>query len=161
MTRTITPTHVLLNQITLAANASSVTFSSIPQNYGDIVVKGIIYGTSGANIEWRLNGDTGNASRVFMYGSGTSKASAAGSSNIWSFLSGTNGTVHIGHIMDYSATDKHKTALIRTDFGGFDGTTWANVGRWASTNAVTSLLLVPSAGSFTVGTTLSLYGVVA
>jgi hypothetical protein len=62
-------------------------------------------------------------------------------------------------IMDYSATDKHTTVLVRngTASRGVEMVT----GRYASTSAITTVLLFPSTGSFDIGSTFSLYGIEA
>ena len=60
--------------------------------------------------------------------------------------------------MDYSATDKHKTTLVRNDQSGVTGM-WA--GRWANTAAINRLDIIGANGTFPIGTTLNLYGIVA
>lgn len=172
MPRKVTPTYVLLNQITLAANASEVTFSSIPQNYSDLFFSISILGTSNdQSCAMQLNADTGaNYSNVRMAGWGASYGSnTTGTSYI--FVSGYNygvatsgaPTIAQGSIMDYSAIDKHKSTLIRSrssrDNGDTD--TAAGAGRWANTAAVTSIKFYLTGGSFVNGATFSLYGIVA
>jgi hypothetical protein len=63
------------------------------------------------------------------------------------------------NIMDYSATDKHKSTLSRSGQG--NGWVFASSGRWANTAAITSLQIIEPSQTITSGTTLSLYGVVA
>jgi hypothetical protein len=64
-----TSTYVALATTTLGATAASVTFSSIPATYRDLVL--VYNGTTSANIgvDVEFNGDTNSAnySRVFMY----------------------------------------------------------------------------------------------
>jgi hypothetical protein len=64
--------------------------------------------------------------------------------------------------MDYSATDKHKTGLIR-DNGqqGSDLAVRAYAARWANTAAITSIQYFTTAGNLNTGFTLSLYGVIS
>jgi hypothetical protein len=61
--------------------------------------------------------------------------------------------------MDYSATDKHKTVLVRSNAASTGVEAIAQ--RWASTAAITSILVFPSTGSWAAGGTFSLYGIVA
>ena len=60
-------------------------------------------------------------------------------------------------IMDYSATDKHKTALARNNVAGIG--VEASATRWANTAAITSVQVYVDTGSFAIGTTLSLYAI--
>lgn len=111
---------------------------------------------------FQVNGDTANNyNHVRMVGNGTTTSSATGSS-AGTMLSGYYGTgqsvIQIS-MLDYSATDKHKSFLIRSD----DSTqnTVAISGRWASTSAISSILVYPSANSFATGSTFALYGIAA
>jgi hypothetical protein len=63
--------------------------------------------------------------------------------------------------MDYSATNKHKTVLVRAD--NANSITMAHAARWANTSAITSIVLTSfeGAGNFAIGSTFSLYGVIA
>jgi hypothetical protein len=168
MTRTVTPTHVLLNQVTLAANASDVTFSGLPSNYKDLVVVCWLKGTSstgGLTFQIRLNGDSGsNYDDVVMgatNGGAFSNVVNPGT-GIRLTYSGSNGTETCFtriNLMDYRATDKHKHVIVR-HAGTADGLrTDLFVGRWRDTAAVTSLTIRPDANSIASGSTVALYGV--
>jgi hypothetical protein len=157
-----TPTYTPLATVTLGSSASSVTFSSIPATYRDLVL--VMSGTT-TSIQaglMRLNGDTGsNYSQVGMDGSGSSTSSFSGTVNtidVWA--NGTTVSQASVVIMDYSATDKHKTVLNR-----IDNSTWgtrALAARWANTAAITSILVYMAGGqSFNTGSTFNLYGVIA
>jgi len=170
MSRKTTPTYVLLNQITLGATASSVVFSAIPQNYGDLVLVCRVQGTSsagGLTFELQFNLDTGNSYHDIAMGASNGGAFSNSQSSVDGLrlnYMGSNGnevSVFVAHIMDYSATDKHKTVLTRHS-GTADGQrTDAFAGRWANTAAVTTVTVRPDANSIASGTTFSLYGVVA
>jgi hypothetical protein len=160
-----TPTYTPLATVTLASATGSVTFSSIPATYRDLVF--VFSGTAtSANrlVEVRFNGDSGsNYSQVRALGyssTPTSSASTLTSFGLFYSDSGLDTTQSnsILQLMDYSATDKHKTMLNRV--GG--GTTWVEMraGRWANTAAITSANFFID-GNFATGTTLSLYGVIA
>ena len=61
---------------------------------------------------------------------------------------------------DYSATDKHKSYLIRSDESSF--TTQALAGRWASTSALASLYIYGGGfTNFAIGSTFHLYQLVS
>jgi len=163
-----TPTYTPLATVTLGSSASSVTFNSIPATYRDLIV--VVNGTpSGAGgVNYRANGDTGsNYSYVSMRNNGSSPSSEAGTLTV--FLgqnsSSTSGTrlMNVFQIMDYSATDKHKTGLARASYNQSSNSadvTEANAVRWANTAAINSLTVL-SAVNLNIGTTFSLYGVIA
>jgi len=154
---------VSLATTTLGSAASTVTFSSIPATYRDLRL--VVSGTTGSLnlILIKLNGDSGtNYSSVQMYGDGTNAASASGTGEIGTAIGifGTTQASSTCDVMDYSATDKHKSVLSRGNNTANTVRAWA--GRWASTAAVTSLQVYPNAGdSFQAGTTASLYGIVS
>jgi hypothetical protein len=161
-----TPTYIALATTTLTSNTSTVTFGSIPSGFRDLVVvintKTNTAGPDSMGI--RFNGDTGsNYSNVRVVGnsSGTSSYSDTTSvAYIGVAASSSNPLSVILHIMDYSATDKHKTILSRGSQG--DGWVTLHSGRWANTAAITSLTITPPAGSswtMSTGGTLSLYGI--
>jgi len=164
-----TPTYRPLANITLGSTAASVTFSSIPATYRDLVVIMMAKSTRTSNDQdgcfLRLNNDASNHSRVTMLGSGAGVSSNT-ESNLGMPLGGNAAAlmVNIIQVMDYSATDKHKTVLVRanTNAPSVSGVVYASAGRWASTSAVTSLVLLPEVGpNFAIGSTFNLFGVIA
>jgi len=156
-----TPTYTPLATVTLGTTASSVTFSSIPATYRDLIF--ILSGLGGsANITLRYNGDSGsNYSFVDMVGNGSSTSSSSGTGTFaYGGAMTTSGQGNnIVQIMDYSATDKHKTSLARTSYATNYAIAYAS--RWANTSAITSVVVGASSGTFSSGHTLSLYGVIA
>jgi hypothetical protein len=177
MSRKITPTHVLINQITIASLTESVTFSNIPQTYADLVL--VINSTletfntgngKGATVI-RFNSDSGsNYTHVQMSGDQNGPLSTAGTQTyvdllISSYEDDVNPTTYIVNIFDYSQNDKHKTVLSRANLatGNQYPRVSLNAYRWANTAAITSMNLfsVVSGGRYNPGTTFSLYGVVA
>jgi hypothetical protein len=160
-----TPTYDLIASTTLAAATSEVTFGFLPATYRDLVLVANIDGTSQTELYVRMNGDTGSTyTSVRMQGSGSVAASATYSGTGSMRLNG-NGDIMtdfsfnvILQFFDYSATDKHKTVLSRTNSsGGVD----ACAGRWPSTSAINSVTVYPAAGNFDVGSTFNLYGVIS
>lgn len=164
MSRTTTPTYVLLNQITLAAISSSVTFSNIPQNYGDLIL--VVDGTNSAtsSLRIRFNNSTSTYFWVAMAGVG----SGSGNTEASSFTAGLPSVItiqpshnyhYIAQIMDYSAADKHKTTLIRADIP--EAGTQAQALRWSETTAISQINLFLDTANYNTGSTFSLYGLVA
>jgi hypothetical protein len=151
--------YVALATTTLGSSASSVTFSSIPATYKDLIV--IVNGTGTGTMTFgvQFNGDTAsNYSYVEMTGDGSTATSSSGSLS-QALIGRFTGTlsVAIGQIMDYSATDKHKTVLGRG--GASNELVRASASRWANTAAINQVRVIPLSSSFATGTVLSLYGV--
>jgi hypothetical protein len=158
-----TQTYRPLATVTLGSAVNSVTFSSIPATYRDLIF--VISGTlvsGGSDTQLRVNGDSGsNYNRVYMFGNGSTTESGA-SSNQPQFLPWNASTTQsnaIGQLMDYSATDKHKTLLSRQDLTTVGVSAQAQ--RWANTAAITTLAFSVSGTNYAIGTTFSLYGVIA
>lgn len=160
-----TATYIALANLTLTGTDAEVTFSSVPNSYRDLVVVVNADGTQQTELFVRVNGDTGaNYNTVRMQGSGSVTGSASTTNATGARLVG-NGDIMtdfsfsaIIQLLDYSATDKHKTGLSRTNSSnGVDACAF----RWANTNAITSVTVYPAAGSFDVGSTFALYGIVS
>ena len=154
-----TATYIALANITLTGNEADIEFTSIPATYRDLVL--VYTGTnsnSAAGMEVYLNNDTGNRSWVFMIGD--SGGASSGTSTVLNIFGTTDLTSCVMHIMDYSATDKHKTLLWRDNVTG--AAVRASAGRWASTAAVTSVKIARTAGqTIQTGSTFALYGIVS
>jgi hypothetical protein len=152
---------------TLGSAASSVTFSSIPSTYTDLVL--IISaqtstGSNGYDIRGQFNGDTGtNYSHTQMFGNGSS-ASSSRESNVaymkFGLTDTSNFTVARVNIMNYSNTTTYKTVITRRDDAS--QYTIEVVDLWRNTAAITSIYIYPeTASNFTAGSTFTLYGIAA
>lgn len=165
-----TATYIPLATITLSSTDSEIVFSSIPNNYKDLILVSTTRNSSFGNpyyqLRYRVNGDSGsNYNWVYMIGDGSNTGSSASSnqSDITVFFDEPNTSsayaVTIAQFMDYSATDKHKSILIRSNAPSV--LVGAYAARWASTSAITSISLTPPPGfgSWASGSTFSLYGI--
>ena len=153
-------TYELIETTTLTSSASSVTFSSITQDYRDLVlVSSVIAGSSNFELKAQFNSDSGsNYARV--YALAFSGGELSGSATTTYNLAGATGTsshpsCDIFQILDYSQTDKHKSSLTRRNI---DAGTLMEAGRWANTSAITSIVL-SAAINLESGSTFSLYGI--
>jgi hypothetical protein len=164
-----TPTYTPLANITLGSAAATVTFSSISQAYRDLVL--IVQATPTSNtvgLRMRFNTDTGsNYSYVWALGDGSTTSSGSGTTTRIEFEPGlardtTSNSNSIANIMDYSATDKHKPVLVRSNIigGTYPGTVMTGQ-RWASTSAITTIEVFFGSGNIAAGSVLALYGVAA
>jgi hypothetical protein len=158
-----TNTYTPLATVTLTGTDSEIVFASIPSTYRDLIVvmTPIGSGTANDSLYLKLNTSTADFSYVQMYGDGSGKGSNSGSGGRFTNYYNSTGRVYnsVLQVMDYSATDKHKTYLSR--FNADNSGVGAFAGRWAQTTAVNSLSIYPGAGSFAIGSTFSLYGVIA
>jgi len=161
-----TNTYTPLATLTLTGSDTEVVFSNIPAGYRDLilVINGSVNFTGPDSTIMRFNGDTAaNYSNVRMIGTGSSASSYADTQG-YAYIGvevDSSGFAIVTQIMDYSATNKHKTLLSRGNQGG--GWVTAHAARWANTAAITSVSVLANASGvvFYAGTTFSLYGVVA
>jgi hypothetical protein len=152
---------------TLGSAQSSVTFSSIPGTYTDLVVviDSAMTAGSTSNLGMQFNSDTGsntNYSSTRLLGDGSAASSGRNTSTSYGMIGDvdTNKFVSINHIMNYANTTTYKTFLSRTgNAGAYLG---AYVSLWRSTAAITTVVLKQPGGStFVSGSTFTLYGVLA
>ena len=150
---------------TLGSAAASVTFSSIPGTYTDLV---IIFngGITSAPDDMRLefNANTTNYSATLLRGDGSAaiSARATGETAIpWTTYlgSGSAGSVSIINVQNYSNTTTFKTVLSRGNVAA--SYVSATVGLWRNTSAITSCKLIAGSSTFLSGSTFSLYGITA
>jgi hypothetical protein len=161
-----TPTYIPIATVTLATSSSAVYFTEISQDYSDLVLTVEYKAASGViNIRPTFNGDTGsNYSYVVMSGDGSNTASGKGTVNYVRSIQNCSATTTEAHIVnyqieDYSATDKHKSTLVRgNSIGSYSGTE-ALATTWANTSAITSIGVVPNTSSFAAGSTFKLFGI--
>jgi hypothetical protein len=166
-----TNTYTPIASVTLSATASEVVFSGLPQTFRDLIV--VVSAANSTNdITWSMtfNNDSGaNYSYVLARGFTSTSAQSqtlSGQTAMfiagWSFGQGTsNQTPLVMQLMDYSATDKHKTMLNRFQTQRNDNSNEVGMlaGRWASNNAITSVRIFPNSSTFASGSTFTLFGI--
>jgi hypothetical protein len=149
---------------TLGSAAASVTFSSIPGTYTDLVIVASHKATANPNYLYiTLNGDTTSTySFTNVAGNGTTATSARSTSITaggGGSVAATNFSISILNFQNYANTTTYKTMLNRN--GTVDVGTEATVSLWRSTAAITSILLSYYGNDFATGSTFSLYGIKA
>jgi hypothetical protein len=155
-----TATYIALANITLTGTDNSVAFTSIPATYRDLV---LVWNGDSTSVGVRLNSDSGsNYSQVFTQNA-SSYAETGTSIALSNFAWTGNPHMFICNIMDYSATDKHKTILSRGNIeASVSGrSTIMHAARWANTNAVNTVTVFNFSGSMSAGVTIALYGIVS
>ncbi len=158
--------------VTASGSSQELTFSSIPQTYTHLEIRGIgqasyssnDYGTIGV----RLNGDSGsNYTRHALRGNGSAVAVTGLTST--SFADAADGAyldtgstvgASVITILDYTNTNKNTTVrgLGGVDNNGIGAVSLAS-GLWINTSAVTSITLYQQNANFTNKTTYALYGI--
>jgi hypothetical protein len=172
-------TYTLISSQVLGSSAASVTFSSIPSTYKDLVLKTSIRTDYASTIDYlfmTINGDTsakyswtrlqGNGSAATSGRQAASAPTPASGTIYFGFLDGNtttsntfaNGEIYIPNytsttskqISTYSATENNATQAFIDAF--------ANL--YTGTSAISSLLLQPQSGNnFVSGSSFYLYGI--
>ena len=158
-------TYTPIATTTLGSAASSVTLSSIPSTYTDLILVISAQGASGASsaINAYFNTDTAaNYSYTQLTGDGSSAASARNQDSTrmrlgWSAVSSAFAPI-VFHIQNYSNTTTYKTSIGRINDAA--SITGAVVNLWRSTAAVNQIVMnLNSGANFNTGSTFTLYGV--
>lgn len=152
---------------TLSVAASSITFSSIASSWTDLKLIISTPTATGDYIELRFNGSTSGYSWTLMGSDGASAFSQRGTSLTQvrvgiSMGSATYPTYAITDIMSYG-NSTYKTVLSKSgsDKSG-SGEVRYFVGNWASTSAITSVLIRgDGGGNLAANTIATLYGIKA
>lgn len=154
---------------TLASATASVTFSSIPQSYTDLVLVINAGETVAGDIGYlQFNSDTAtNYSCTVVYGNGTTASSSRLSNTTYIAVLGRSVGMNssltdnaIVNIMNYANSTTYKTTISRSNVPSYG--TSGDVGLWRSTAAITSILIGVTGGrSWLSGSSFTLYGVKA
>lgn len=161
-------TMTLISSTTLSTTAATIDFTSIPQTYTDlkIVYSARInadpFGVAVATLSLSINGGgTATTSRA-LGGNGSSAYSETGSGPVINSSNSTANTFSNGdiYIPNYAgSTNKSMSAdsVIENNATA----SWAAIHAilWSSTSAITSISLVPAAGSFVANSSFALYGI--
>jgi hypothetical protein len=147
---------------TLGTAANSITLSSIPSTYTDLVV--VFVGANAAFDDFilRFNSDsTSNYSTNQLIGDGTTPIRIR-STSVAQIQLGAGSTNRINsaiiNVMNYANTSFNKTSLI--DYINTNDFMRRTVGLYRSTSAISSITIQRSgAGNMNVGTTMTLYGI--
>jgi len=166
--------YELISTQVLTANAASVTFSSIPQEYRHLQLRWVARSSHSSvdRFNLRLNGNTGsNYAWHGLFGNGSAVSSSTGffpTDLIQVFRQVSNRasvySTGVIDITDYSSTSKNTITLGLSDSTDRDGGTSTQgvelaSGLFLSTAAVTSLQAFTGLGNFVTGSRFSLYGI--
>jgi hypothetical protein len=155
------PTYIPIATATVDSATTSVIFSNIPNNYRHLIlhIKANLT-TPGTNAIMLFNSDSAaNYRHVRLYGTGTEAISSIGTPSSHSLGIGEMSDQFVSvTIMDYAATNKHKSTIQRISNPSFATSLYAH--RWLSTAAINSLsFFITSSGTWQ-SATFSVYGVI-
>lgn len=164
----------LISEVVTSGSQTSVTFSSIPNTYRDLVL--VIRGrgtTSAAVIDMRyqINGDAGSNYEYQEFrgtdGTTANAQSINQTSAFFGYFPAATASANYAGLIDtrfgdYKGTTFFKVALGNTSFslgnGSFSQGAGVTSSIWINTAAISSLFIFPSLGGFVDGSVVSLYG---
>lgn len=168
-------TYTLISTTTVSSPAYSVTLSSIPQTYTDLVLKISArsdYGSNGHEMSIQTNSLTSGYTNRMAYRSGNSIVSANSSNTFHTWAGGVVGASATANTFSNcelyfpnysnSTTAKAMSADVTTENNADAvGAYWLNSGINTNTAAITSLTLTcwQSFINFVAGSTFTLYGI--
>ena len=157
-----------ISSVVLNATQTTVEFNNIPQTYSHLHLRTSINNSVNVSIQTRFNNDSSALyTRHFISGDGGGTVTgfkAVDINNIGTLLASSTVTnnfqTNIVDILDYSSTNKFKTArsISGVDYNG-SGYVALISGLYRSTNAITTFNLISAGGTFSVGSTFTLYGI--
>lgn len=164
--------RLLLQKITLNANAANVTFSNIPQTFTDLRIvvsaRSNAASTDSVDLYAQMNGATTNYSMRRLFGSGSTASSDTASGAATSLrvgnMPGANPTANsFGSttitIPNYTGSaTKPVLSESCNENNGSTALIMLTASLWSDTAAITQILLAPFSGSFIAGSTFYLYG---
>lgn len=157
-------TYSAIEHKVLGSSTTSITFTSIPSTYTDLILVVNAKATSAAWGAFQVNGDTGsNYSQTVLTGSSGGSGSTRNSNQPYAFITYNTGPGAsefdynaIINFMNYSNSTTFKTMISRANraSGGVD----ASTNTWRSTAAITSITYLAN-NSMVAGSTFTLYGI--
>jgi hypothetical protein len=163
------PTYEKVATSTLTSNTSTVTFTSIPQTYTDLV---IIFSGKAANntdAQVRIGGSntpdsSAGYSRHFMFGySGGMVADTISSLNGFIFSPYNENTNLVMHLNSYTNPNIYKPVIIRNGpkpTSG-DNLTYVAAGIYRDTTAINCVQFYSPTHNFVTGSVFTIYGIKA
>lgn len=169
-------TYTLIASNTLSSSAASVTFSSIPNTYTDLVLRFSARASGSgslAGLAIKFNGSTtsiySNTNLLAYSASGTSdRTTNAASIPATDNITDGGGTANTFsnnelYIPSYTASQNKPTSLSsvveKNTVTNFEWLVYTGAGLYRDTAAISSIALTTNAGSFVSGSSFFLYGI--
>jgi hypothetical protein len=165
-----------IQTVNVTPNTYSVDFTSIPQTYKHLQIRGIAKETTSAGPQTldmfiKFNSSSSGYKSHYLSGNGTSATAGVASGNNAFYCYGASYRevsatstfgVSIIDIHDYASTTKNKTARAfagcNFNSASTDQYFGLSSGFWADTSAITSIVITPN-DTFKENTTFALYGI--
>lgn len=158
-------TYKKLETVTVGAGGvSSISFTSIPQTYTDLVIK-LSSRSSNPYIDINFNGLATNFSSLYGYGNGSSvgggtQAKFLGVGSSTSNTANTFGNLEVIIANYVSSQYKSYSAYSAQETNAASAEMHTVAGLWSNTAAITSIQIYPEgSGTFSQYTTATLYGI--
>ncbi len=160
-------TYTLIEAKTLTTTTASITFTSIPQTYTDLLIKFSTRDNTGSyinNMNININSSSSNFSAKTIMKLGTGLSSGTETTNL-AFSTGsgatastfTNGEVYFPNYT--SSNYKSYSADSASENNASDNGMILEAGLWSNTAAITSITFEPTTASFVAYSTFYLYGI--
>jgi hypothetical protein len=158
-------TYEPIQRVTATGSSTSISFTSIPQTYTDLILIFSGFATTG-NFYIRVNSDTSSIySQTQLRGNGTvagtSRETAQSNVYIGDYISDPISAISnaVMHFNNYANTTTHKTFLLRGNNSA--KFTDVNAGLWRSTAAITGISVHSSGANLDSTSVATLYGIKA
>lgn len=159
---------------TVESPVSTVTFSSIPSGYTDLILVVSARGSRSANTDFlqiKFNSSSSSYTAIYLYQSGGTSGASTSATDIYVPINGNNSTTNtfgngLFYIPNYTSSNyKSVSAEAVQEMNGTAGTDfqmYLAAGLWSNTSAITQIDLTPLSGygpNLIANSTFTLYGV--
>jgi hypothetical protein len=151
-----------------AGGTGSITFSSIPATYTDLMLlMSLRQDGAGNNVRVAINGITTGYTEMLLYGSGSVAGSTTASTSYFNLIY-TNGSAETAnnfgnlqiYIPNYRISAQKNLSMDSVYENNSTGATVAQTGAlWNNTAAITSLVITPATTNWIQHSTAYLYGI--
>jgi hypothetical protein len=162
-------TYTLISSNTVGAGGvSSITFSSIPATYTDLVLlMSLRQDGAGSNVRYAINGATTGYSESLLYGSGSVVGATTASTSYFNlvYTNGSGETANLfgnlqTYIPNYAGSQLKPIGVESVYENNSTGATQALTAQlWSNTAAITSITITPATTNWIQYSTVYLYGI--
>ena len=161
-------TYELIEEKNLGTSTASITFSSIPNTYKDLLLKFSIRQTASfpfSTVQLSFNGSTSSFSVIYLEGDGATISAGSSPARYVQYANAatsTSNTFSNGelYIPNYAGSN-YKNHSIDAVSEQSSATAYDDlvVGLWSDTSAITSITFAPASGNFAQYSSFYLYGI--